>query len=69
MNWLNVVWLTATAVSVAVMVLSNMLLGFGWYALGTGAPAFVIVSVTIPLVLGMIERRGPVPKRRGRRAR
>ena len=69
MNWVNRVWLTATAAAIAVLAILNGFFGVGWYSFVIGPPVFFVVSVAIPLSLGVLDRRKETLKRDGRRAR
>ena len=66
-NWVNGVWLTATAATVAVMPISNSVFGTKWYAFAVDLPVFFIVGVATPLNLGILDRRKEVRERDGRR--
>jgi hypothetical protein len=63
MNWVSGVWLIATAATLAVIVVLNGLFGIRWYAVAVGAPVFVIVTVAIPLLLGIFDRQKEFKRR------
>ena len=57
MNWVSAVWLTAAAIAVGMMALSGGLFEISWYAFAVGPPVFIAVSVGMPLILGVLDRR------------
>jgi hypothetical protein len=57
MYWTDVVSLSGTAASVAVMALWVFLFGWNWYALGAGAAAFVVVCAAIAYALRIADQR------------
>jgi hypothetical protein len=68
-SWVNRVWVTATAATIAVLAILNGFFGVRWYAFAIGPPVFFVVSVAIPLCLGVLDRRKETLERDDRRAR
>ena len=77
MGWINLVLLVSGAFGAAVTAAFHLVFGFGWYALGAGAQAFLAASLLVPFFLGVWHRgqegneargqRKPSPLPRGRR--
>ena len=63
MNWINKVFLLAAGSTLA-MTLVNYAFGFGWLSLIVAIPTFVAVSVLVPVLLVVRDRRLAVERRR-----